>query len=101
MTIGSWDASHDPSKPNPDFETLKQSKTELARILKRAGEEIDENMFELSMGMSADFVQAVKEGSDSVRVGTKLFGERPKVHAKRARSISIVRSASVNILFAN
>ena len=32
---------------------------------------------ELSMGMSADFVVAVEEGATRVRVGTRLFGERP------------------------
>lgn len=37
-----------------------------------------EDELELSMGMSADFVQAIKEGSSSVRVGTRIFGERPK-----------------------
>ena len=32
----------------------------------------------LSMGMSHDFEVAVEEGSTCVRVGTALFGERPK-----------------------
>lgn len=31
----------------------------------------------LSMGMTDDFVQAVKEGSSLVRVGTRIFGTRP------------------------
>ena len=79
MTIGSWESSHDPSKPNPDFTALKATKDELTRLLKERGVEIDE--LELSMGMSADFVQAVKEGSSSVRVGTRIFGERPKKNA--------------------
>jgi uncharacterized pyridoxal phosphate-containing UPF0001 family protein len=30
----------------------------------------------LSMGMSADFAQAIAEGSTMVRVGTALFGRR-------------------------
>ncbi|WWC91864.1 YggS family pyridoxal phosphate enzyme [Kwoniella dendrophila CBS 6074] len=86
MTIGSFDASHDTSKPNPDFETLKSSRKELARILQEKGIENapKENELELSMGMSADFVQAVKEGSSSVRVGTRIFGERPKKVTKAA-----------------
>jgi pyridoxal phosphate enzyme (YggS family) len=33
---------------------------------------------ELSMGMSHDFEVAVEEGATIVRVGTALFGERPK-----------------------
>ena len=73
MTIGSYDASHDTTKPNPDFTTLKQTRDELLKRLGRPDLEL-----ELSMGMSADFVQAVKEGSNSVRVGTKIFGERKK-----------------------
>ena len=32
---------------------------------------------ELSMGMSNDFQQAIKQGSTSVRVGTTIFGSRP------------------------
>ncbi len=31
---------------------------------------------ELSMGMSKDFQNAIKNGSDSVRVGTYIFGMR-------------------------
>lgn len=80
MTIGSWDASHDPTKPNPDFECLKRTRAELAKVLAEKGVPgaPREDELELSMGMSADFVQAIKEGSSSVRVGTRIFGERPK-----------------------
>lgn len=31
---------------------------------------------ELSMGMSGDYVEAIKEGSTMVRIGTAIFGER-------------------------
>ena len=31
----------------------------------------------LSMGMSHDFEDAIKEGANIVRVGTALFGARP------------------------
>lgn len=34
---------------------------------------------ELSMGMSGDFEIAIEEGSTLVRIGTALFGARPKV----------------------
>ena len=33
---------------------------------------------ELSMGMSGDFRQAIEEGATIIRVGTDIFGERPK-----------------------
>lgn len=77
MTIGSWEASHDPSKPNPDFTSLTETRRHLVRVLQGEGVELKEEL-ELSMGMSADFAQAVREGSSSVRVGTRIFGERPK-----------------------
>jgi uncharacterized pyridoxal phosphate-containing UPF0001 family protein len=32
----------------------------------------------LSMGMSADFETAIEEGATIVRVGTAIFGERPR-----------------------
>lgn len=72
MTIGSWEASHAQGE-NPDFKTLRESRTHLARLLG-----MQEDSLELSMGMSADFVEAVREGSSSVRVGTRIFGARPK-----------------------
>lgn len=34
----------------------------------------------LSMGMSGDFEDAVREGATLVRVGTALFGQRPPMH---------------------
>lgn len=37
---------------------------------------VREPLTELSMGMSADFEEAILEGATIVRVGTKLFGER-------------------------
>ena len=37
----------------------------------------------LSMGMSGDFAIAVEEGATWVRLGTVLFGERPKVKPQR------------------
>jgi pyridoxal phosphate enzyme (YggS family) len=44
----------------------------LARIAARNG------LSRLSMGMSADFEIAVGQGATSVRVGSALFGDRPK-----------------------
>ena len=34
----------------------------------------------LSMGMSGDYENAVREGATLVRVGTALFGPRPPMH---------------------
>lgn len=76
MTIGSWEASHAEGE-NPDFRTLRESRTHLARLLG-----VGEETLDLSMGMSADFAEAIREGSSSVRVGTRIFGARPKKEAK-------------------
>ena len=34
------------------------------------------NLKELSMGMSNDFIEAIKFGATSVRVGSAIFGQR-------------------------
>ncbi len=39
------------------------------------------NFKELSMGMSSDYEVAIEEGATIVRVGTAIFGERPKYKA--------------------
>ncbi|KAJ9117053.1 hypothetical protein QFC22_004712 [Naganishia vaughanmartiniae] len=89
MTIGSFTASHDPTKPNPDFQLLSTTRRELftyftqhapPSIKQTIKEKLPnaEKGWELSMGMSADFESAVKQGTSGVRVGTRIFGERAK-----------------------
>jgi uncharacterized pyridoxal phosphate-containing UPF0001 family protein len=63
MTIPPW--SEDAELSRPYFRRL----AELARQYSLA---------ELSMGMSNDFEVAIEEGATIVRVGTALFGARPK-----------------------
>ena len=81
MTIGSYEASVDDTQPNPDFETLRQTKDALEVLLTqdypgaRWGKD---GKLLMSMGMSSDFEAAIKAGSDVVRVGTSIFGQRPK-----------------------
>jgi len=48
----------------------------LAQALRR--EPGGDALRELSMGMSADFEIAIEEGATSVRVGTAIFGPRPR-----------------------
>ena len=36
----------------------------------------DLNLKDLSMGMSADYLEAVKCGATFVRIGSKIFGKR-------------------------
>ncbi len=38
----------------------------------------DDDFRELSMGMSGDYMIAIEEGSTMIRIGTAIFGERPK-----------------------
>ena len=55
----------------PPHQRLRQARADLA-----AKFGLDELALELSMGMSADFEAAVREGSTAVRVGSAIFGAR-------------------------
>lgn len=72
MTIGAIARSKAVAEghENEDFIRLKEVRDSVAKEL---GVEL-----ELSMGMSDDFESAIRCGSDEVRVGTGIFGERPK-----------------------
>jgi PLP dependent protein len=63
MTMPPWTDDAEPSRPY--FVQLRQ----LARKY---------SLPHLSMGMSHDFEVAIEEGSTCVRIGTALFGARPK-----------------------
>jgi len=63
MTMPPW--SEDPEQTRPYFRKL----AELGRI---------HGLPKLSMGMSHDFEAAIEEGATHIRVGTALFGPRPK-----------------------
>jgi uncharacterized pyridoxal phosphate-containing UPF0001 family protein len=54
-----------PIKESPDFYFKKLS--EMAK---------KNNLDELSMGMSNDYISGIKNGSTFVRIGSALFGER-------------------------
>lgn len=57
---------------NEDFEALREVRDRVAKELNMKSEEL-----ELGMGMSNDYEAAIRQGSDEVRVGTSIFGERP------------------------
>lgn len=64
--------TEDMGQVRKEFKTLK-------RIFDRVKNEIDRPNVEmeiLSMGMSGDFEVAIEEGSNMIRVGSKIFGER-------------------------
>ncbi|SCU92206.1 LAMI_0E09274g1_1 [Lachancea mirantina] len=69
MTIGSWEKSHSENEENQDFKALNDWKQQLDKAF-------NINL-KLSMGMSSDFKQAIKQGTSEVRVGTQIFGIRP------------------------
>jgi uncharacterized pyridoxal phosphate-containing UPF0001 family protein len=68
MTIGPLDANE--SQVRESF-----------AVLRRIGDNCKgmADKIELSMGMSQDFEWAIQEGSTMIRVGSMLFGERPKI----------------------
>lgn len=75
MTIGAIARSKEASGPdalNEDFVALRETRDKVADELGLGKEELY-----LSMGMSSDFEAAISAGSDEVRVGTTIFGERP------------------------
>ncbi|KAK7198588.1 alanine racemase [Novymonas esmeraldas] len=67
MTIGMLDYT---SRPE-NFECLTRCRAEVAQALQTAPED-----YELSMGMSGDYVNAIRMGATTVRVGSSIFGER-------------------------
>ncbi len=71
MTIGAIARSKatTPETENEDFVTLKKERDAVSKVLSIE--------LELSMGMSDDFEAAIKQGSDEIRVGSTIFGERP------------------------
>ncbi|OGM39351.1 alanine racemase family protein [Aspergillus bombycis] len=76
MTIGAIARSKatTPETENEDFVCLRETRDRIVRELELEGEDA---RLELSMGMSEDFEGAIALGSDEVRVGTTIFGERP------------------------
>jgi PLP dependent protein len=63
----------DPQGARPYFRRLRELRDVIARRKLPAVA-----MEQLSMGMSHDFEVAIEEGSTCVRVGTGIFGERPR-----------------------
>ncbi|KAJ1984898.1 hypothetical protein H4R34_000349 [Dimargaris verticillata] len=68
MTIGS--VEHSGQVPNPDFARMQALQRTLSQALGCP--------LELSMGMSHDYAHALDMGSTNVRVGSHIFGGRPK-----------------------
>jgi len=65
--------TEDPEGARPFFRTLRDLRDTID--LRRLP---NVSMDTLSMGMSHDFEVAIEEGSTCVRVGSAIFGSRPK-----------------------
>ena len=65
-----------PDGNRPFFAKMRQLYVDISRKMSDNGITIDC----LSMGMSGDYEDAVREGATLVRVGTALFGPRPPMH---------------------
>ena len=74
MTIGALARSQavKEGQENEDFIKLKEVRDAVAKEM-----QVNEEELELSMGMSEDFESAIRCGSNEVRVGSTIFGERP------------------------
>lgn len=70
MTIAPW--TPEPEKVRPVFRRLRELKT-------ACEDRLGAPLPQLSMGMSGDLEVAIEEGATLVRVGTALFGERPRL----------------------
>ncbi|ODM92978.1 Proline synthase co-transcribed bacterial protein [Orchesella cincta] len=71
MTIGSFEQSTSDSDENKDFQTLYNLREKVCKEL-----DLERKNVELSMGMSADYEDAIVQGSTNVRVGSFIFGAR-------------------------
>ena len=69
--------SDNPEEARPFFRALRELRDRMER-------EFGASFPRLSMGMSGDYEVAVEEGATWVRLGTVLFGERPKTKSFRA-----------------
>ena len=71
-----WDKLHAP-RPLPPLDQEPRPYFARLRELRERLRSVHEGLGELSMGMSADYEEAVEEGATMVRVGTAIFGPRP------------------------
>ena len=69
MTVPPW--TLDPEKARPMFRQMRELKERCEQLLGAP-------LPHLSMGMTGDFEVAIEEGATMVRIGTALFGSRPK-----------------------
>lgn len=64
--------------PWPEHPEDNRAHFRSVRLLRDALATAERPLFELSMGTSGDAAVAIEEGATLVRIGTAIFGERPK-----------------------
>ncbi len=69
MAVPPW--TRDPEDVRPVFRQMRELKTRCEEIL-------GASLPHLSMGMTGDFEVAIEEGATMVRIGTAIFGSRPR-----------------------
>ncbi len=69
MTMAPW---------TEDEAVLREAFAECRRTRDDLSERFNRSFPELSMGMTNDYPQAIREGATFIRLGRKLFGERPE-----------------------
>ncbi len=72
MTVPPW--AIDPEKVRPVFRQMRELKARCEQLLGAP-------LPHLSMGMTGDFEVAIEEGATLVRIGTAVFGARPRAGA--------------------
>lgn len=72
MTVPPW--TPDPEKVRPVFRQMHELKLRCEQLLGAP-------LPHLSMGMTGDYEVAIEEGATMVRIGTALFGARPRIGA--------------------
>jgi len=94
MTIGDLgnsiprDKSAAEPDSNPDFLSLVECRRDVAKELG-----VEETSLELSMGMSNDYLEAIRMGSSNIRVGSSIFGARSYLAKPPATSHNKANSA--------
>ena len=69
---------------DPNVENTRRYFAQLRELRDRMEREFGVSLPNLSMGMSHDFEAAILEGATHIRVGSLLFGDRPKPKPQRA-----------------
>ena len=86
--MGMASPTQDPAERRRQFALLHET----AGRVREAGIEMDT----LSMGMSDDYIEALREGANMVRIGTAIFGDRPQFQRNKGSDPNVVNRQGDN-----